>query len=71
MYLLNVLKNKEINKFCYNTVLNIAKGIDSSVGNIETAIEILIKDGLLDLLSNKCLYYYETNKYVLTHAFIP
>ena len=71
LYLLNVLNEKKINKFCYNTVLNIAKGIDINLDNIDDCINALINDGLLKLLKEKTRYYYETKDYVLTHAFIP
>lgn len=71
LYLLNVLRNRKINKFCYNTVLNIAKGLNNDLIDINDCINELIKDGLYDLLMNNTKYYYETNKYVLAHAFIP
>ena len=71
LYLLNVLNNKKINKFCYNTVVNIATGINSSLDNIDDCIETVINDGLLSLLNEHTQYYFETKKYVLTHAFIP
>lgn len=71
LYLLNVLRNRKINKFCYNTVLNIGKGLNKDLSNIEDYIDILIEDGLFELLTNKTRYYFETNNYVLTHAFIP
>lgn len=71
LYLLNVLKNKKINKFCYNTVLNIAKEINNKVIEIDDCINELIKDGLYKILSEEAKYFFETEKYVLTHAFIP
>ena len=71
MYLLNVLENKQINTFCYNTVLNIAKGLNSSLESIDDCINELINDGLLSLLKEDTKYYFETKEYVLTHAFIP
>lgn len=71
LYLLNVLKNKKINKFCYTTVINIGKGLNEKLENIDDCINELIKDGLYDILTNDVVYYYETNDYVLTHAFIP
>lgn len=71
LYLLKVLINKKINKFCYNTVLNIARGLNSKINNIDDSINELINDGLLKILSEDAKYYYETNDYVLAHAFIP
>lgn len=71
LYLLNVLKDKKINKFCYTTVVNLAKGLNENIHNIDDCINELIKDGLLSLLSDHTQYYLETNQYVLTHAFIP
>ena len=71
LYLLNVLRSKEINSFCYNTVRNIAFGINPSVRDISECINTLINDGLLELLEKHTYYYFETDNYVLTHAFIP
>lgn len=71
LYLLNVLRNKKINKFCYNTVMNIGKGLNDSLCDINECIAELIKDGIYDILRNKVKYYFETENYVFAHAFIP
>lgn len=71
LYLLNVLKNKKINKFCYHTVLNIAKGLDNKLNDIDDCINKLIDDGLYHILTNDVKYYFETKDYVFVHAFIP
>ena len=71
LYLLKVLKNRKINKFCYNTVMNIGKGIDSSLEDINDCIDALIQDGLYKILTEDVKYYFETKYHVLAHAFIP
>ena len=71
LYLLNVLKNRKINKFCYKTVINIATGLNSKLDSVNDCINELLDDGLLTILIEHTRYYFETNKYVLTHAFIP
>lgn len=71
LYLLNVLRAKKINKFCYKTVINIAKGLNENVENIDDCINTVINDGLLDLLINHTQFYFESKEYVLTHSFIP
>ena len=64
-------KNRKINKFCYNTVINIATGLNSKLDSVNDCINELLNDGLLTILIEHTRYYFETNKYVLTHAFIP
>jgi hypothetical protein len=71
LYLLNVLKNRKINKFCYKTILNLAKGLNENIDNIDDCINELINDGMLSLLCDHTQYFLETKQYVLTHAFIP
>ncbi|MCR4562597.1 MAG: metallophosphoesterase [Bacilli bacterium] len=70
-YLLNVLRKKQINKSCSNTVKNIALGLNKELKDYDGYIDALLKDGLYKILSEDTRYYFETEKYVFTHAFIP
>ena len=67
VYLLNCLNSNEINNFCKNTIINIAKGLDPDSND---PIDTLKQEGVDELL-NSCVDYFETKHYVFTHAMIP
>ena len=73
IYLLNSLKNKKAGKFTINTIKHLAKYYNSGAddNNIDECLNILINNNLYDFINNNTIDYYELNKYVFVHSFIP
>lgn len=72
VYLLNVLKSKTMNKFCKATIHNIALGLSGKPDlSDDECIEVLIKNDAKELIAMHGKDYFETEKYVFAHGFIP
>lgn len=73
IYLLNCFDKGEVGQFTRTTIRDIASGLDSRAmkySDLE-CLNILKKMNVDRFLRENCRDYFETNRYVFTHGFVP
>ncbi len=72
-YLLNSLSKGKVSKFTRDTIRDIALGIDSKAKDYsdEECIKVLRDNNVDTFIKNNIVRYFELDKYVFVHGFIP